>query len=242
MTVTVTVTGGFSTLMGETLPGIEDEDEDEYGDGNGNGNGAWTVGTPRLTIPSFMPPTDATRVLALVADAVWLVTSASPRARGGLVATFVSNASIVPELPRLTIGMANHHHTRGVIDESGVMALHLVDEGLVELVWRLGLRSGRDGDKLDGLELRTSAGGCPIVAAAPAWLDCRVEASLDVGDRTIYVVEVVDAGLVRRFTPLTVKRLLELATPERARELDEGLARDRKIDAAAIRAWRSRRS
>ena len=38
--------------------------------------------------------------------------------------------------------------------------------------------------------------------------------------------------------PLTMKRLLELAPPEKLQELKDSLSRDAAVDAAAIRAWR----
>jgi len=76
---------------------------------------------------------------------------------------------------------------------------------------------------------------------AVAWLDCKVETALDIGDRTVYVAEVVDARLDKTTTPLTMKRLLELAPPERLREMRAGLERDAVVDGAAIRAWREGR-
>ena len=40
-----------------------------------------------------------------------------------------------------------------------------------------GLR-GQDLDKLEGLPLHPSSADCPIVREAPAWLACRVEATV----------------------------------------------------------------
>ena len=58
-------------------------------------------------------------------------------------------------------------------------------------MWRFGLRSGRDADKLAGLSMTTATTGSPILTDALGWLDCRVEARLDTGDRTVYLAEVV---------------------------------------------------
>jgi flavin reductase (DIM6/NTAB) family NADH-FMN oxidoreductase RutF len=169
---------------------------------------------------------------------LWLLTAAAGGGRGGLIATFVSQASLVPELPRVLVGLAKQHHTWGLVEASAAFALHLLDEQHMEWVWRFGLRSGRDGDKLHGLAVQTGVSGSPVLAEAPGWLDCRVEARLDTGDRTVYLAEVVASRLDRPGRPLTVKRLLELAPAERLRELKEQVARDSAVDAAAIRAWR----
>src|SRR5437660_1430678 len=73
---------------------------------------------------------------------LWLVTASAGGRRGGLIATFVSQASIVPELPRTILGLAKQHHTWGLIEASGVFALHLMGEEQLDWVWRFGLQSG----------------------------------------------------------------------------------------------------
>jgi flavin reductase (DIM6/NTAB) family NADH-FMN oxidoreductase RutF len=173
---------------------------------------------------------------------LWLLTAAAEGRRGGLIATFVSQASLVPELPRVLVGVARQHHTWGLIEASGAFALHLLGEEHVAWVWRFGLHSGRDVDKLEGYPVTTAVTGSPLLEEAPGWLDCRVEARLDTGDRTVYLAEVVAARQSRCGPPLTLKRLLQLAPPDRLRELREQIRRDSAVDAAAIRAWRRERS
>jgi flavin reductase (DIM6/NTAB) family NADH-FMN oxidoreductase RutF len=116
--------------------------------------------------------------------------------------------------------------------------MHLLGEDQVELVWRFGLASGRDVDKWSGVSCDDAAGG-PRLAGVVAWLDCRVEASLDTGDRMLYLAEVLAGRSERDDPPLTMRRLIQVASPERLRELKEGLIRDAAVDAAAIRAWRT---
>ena len=183
---------------------------------------------------------DTAALFAQLDRELWLVTAAAGPRRGGLIATFVSQASLVPELPRVLVGLAKQHHTRGLVEASNAFGLHLLDEAHCDWVWRFGLRSGRDGDKLEGLAVTTAATGSLLLTEAPGWLDCRVEARLDTGDRTVYLAEVVAAMLSRPGPPLTVKRALQLAPPEQMRELKEQITRDSAVEAAAIRAWRQR--
>jgi flavin reductase (DIM6/NTAB) family NADH-FMN oxidoreductase RutF len=171
---------------------------------------------------------------------LWLVTARTGDRCGGLVATFVSQASLVPSLPRVLVGLARHHHTWELVEESGAFGLHLIDEEHLDWVWRFGLESGRDRDKLDGLATREGASGSPLLADAPGWLDCRVEARLDTGDRTVYLAEVLDARAPGPRPILTTHRLLELADDGRRRVLAEQIRRDCALDAAAIEAWRHR--
>jgi flavin reductase (DIM6/NTAB) family NADH-FMN oxidoreductase RutF len=171
---------------------------------------------------------------------LWVVTAQAGDRRGGLIATFVSQASIVPEMPRMIVGIARQHHTWGLIEASGAFALHLLSADELDWVWRFGLQSGRDSDKLDGLATRVGVSGAPILTAAPGWLDCRVEARLDTGDRTVYLAEVLEARAPGALELLTVSRLRQVIPDDRRRTLLEQLSRDAAIDARAIAAWRSR--
>jgi flavin reductase (DIM6/NTAB) family NADH-FMN oxidoreductase RutF len=169
---------------------------------------------------------------------LWLLTAQAGPDRGGLIATFVSTASIVPECPRVLVGLARQHYTWRLVQASGAFMLHLLGEEHLDWVWRFGLCSGRDDDKLAGLAHVPGTTGAPRLTAALGWLDCQVEDTLDIGDRTIYVAE-VRAGRLEKTAPLlTMKRLLALAPPEQLRELREALQRDAAVDAAAIARWR----
>jgi flavin reductase (DIM6/NTAB) family NADH-FMN oxidoreductase RutF len=187
----------------------------------------------------MMDVTAVATLFACLDRELWLVTAQDGGRRGGCIATFVNQASIVPELPRMVIGLARQHHTWELIEASNAFGLHLLGEGRLEWVWRFGLDTGRGRDKLEGLRLEPTATAAPLLADALGWLDCRVEARLDTGDRTLYLAEVV-AARVSQFEPppLTLRRLLQLSPPELARELKRRLHQDSILDAEAIRAWR----
>ncbi|MBK1699722.1 flavin reductase family protein [Thiococcus pfennigii] len=171
---------------------------------------------------------------------LWLVTAADGATRGGLVATFVARASIVPSLPRMIAGIAKHHHTWGLIEASGGFALHLLSPDQLELVWRFGLQSGHQTDKFAGLARDTTPSGQPRLPEALAWLDCRVETRTDTGDRTLYLAAVTAGSATSRAAPLTAGGLYRAAPPERRARLERLYARDGEIDAEAIHRWRAR--
>lgn len=187
--------------------------------------------------------TDAlARVFAGLDRELWLITAQSGGRRGGLIATFVSLASLVPELPRVVVGLAKQHHTHERIAERRTFAMHLIAESQLDRVWRFGLQSGRDVDKLDGLATVPGRLGAPILIDAPVAMDCRVEATLDTGDRTLFLAEIVDARIAPDVPPLTVRRMLELAPPDRLDDLNRGLVRDIAVDARAIHDYRNKAS
>lgn len=178
-----------------------------------------------------------TQVLGQTDRELWLLTASADGVRAGLIATFVNQASIVPEMPRVVVGLAKQHHTWQIVERSRHFMLHLLSDEQVEYVWRFGLASGHTVDKWSGVVCTDETAG-PRLTEALAWLECRVEAALDSGDRTIYLAAVLAGRLERAAAPLTMHRLLQSAPPERLRELKAGLERDAAVDAAAILAWR----
>jgi flavin reductase (DIM6/NTAB) family NADH-FMN oxidoreductase RutF len=187
-----------------------------------------------------MDATAASTLFAWLDREIWLVTAQADSRRGGLIATFVNPASIVPDLSRMLVGLSRQHHTWELVEQSNAFALHLLNERHLDWVWRFGLESGRDRDKLEGLRVRQVSTGSPVLEDAIGWLDCRVEGKMDVGDRTIYLAEVVQGGVTHFAPPLTFQRLLQLAPPAQLAELKRQLHHDSELDAEAIRRWRSR--
>lgn len=173
---------------------------------------------------------------------LWLVTAAHGSSHGGMIATTVTQASIVELKPRQLITMNKRHNTHALIEASGTFAMHLIDESQLDLVWRFGLQSGRNIDKLSGVPFQVGETGSPLLTQALAWLECRVEARLDSGDRTIYLAEVVAGKLLRGDPPLTNQRLLELASADKQQIMREQYDEDARLDALAIQQWRDQKS
>jgi flavin reductase (DIM6/NTAB) family NADH-FMN oxidoreductase RutF len=189
-------------------------------------------------VPSTMAGDVVAAVLHLYDPPLWLVTAAHGGHRGGLIATSVVRASIVTELPRMLVAIARHHHTWGLIEASGRFALHLLPESGLDAVWRFGLHSGHRQDKFAELPAQTTPDGNPLYPGCVAWLDCRVEDSMDIGDRSVFAAQVTDGGLTGGGPVLSVAALLRDAPDERRADLDRLYAADQARDCAAILAWR----
>lgn len=171
---------------------------------------------------------------------LWLVTAQAGDRRSGLIAVHASRVSLAPSLTRMTIALSQCHFTRELIEESNAFCMHLIEEWHLDWVWRFGLPSGRNVDKFSGLGTSKATNGAPILSDAISWLECRVEARLDIGDRTIYVAEVVDAKTNRPAKPLTFRRLLQIAPTDKLRELKANTERQIELDRTAILDWRQR--
>jgi flavin reductase (DIM6/NTAB) family NADH-FMN oxidoreductase RutF len=148
-------------------------------------------------------------------DALWslpVAVTASHRGRdNGLVAVTAIPATIVPDAPRVLVQLAQASLTHELVLASGAFAVHLLrsppDDGTLALVAALGLRSGRDGDKLGGLPVRRGTTGAPILLDALGVLEARVGATLDLGDLTVVVGDVVSQERLADGPPLRFDEL-----------------------------------
>jgi flavin reductase (DIM6/NTAB) family NADH-FMN oxidoreductase RutF len=186
-----------------------------------------------------MDVTAAATLFAWMDREIWLVTARAGDRRGGLISSSVTQASIVSELPRILIVLAKQHYTWELVEASGIFALHLLSPDNLDLVWRFGLESGRDLDKFDGIEAKSSALGTPVLGGTIGWIDCRVEERMDIGDRTVYVAEVVEGEVAEFGPPLLSGRLMELASPSQLARLQRDRHLDASRDTDAILAWRA---
>ncbi len=169
---------------------------------------------------------------------VWIVTSSDGKDRGGLIATAFETASIVPEMPRVLIGIGKQHFTYDLIEASGRFAAHLITEAQIDYAWKFGTSSGHNIHKFTDIDASESKLGNPLLPESIGWLDCRVEAKLDSGERVWYLAEVVDGQMNSDEKPLTVHRLFQDAPNDKLTALGAQLQKDVAIDTEAIRRWR----
>jgi flavin reductase (DIM6/NTAB) family NADH-FMN oxidoreductase RutF len=138
---------------------------------------------------SSIDQSDAT--LRLLDRELWVVTASNSHLRSGLLATWVSVASIHRERPVLVAGLAPNHFTTELVQASRSFAAHLLRPDQVDLAWNFARDSGRDRDKFTGLEVQTHGTGSPILTDCPAWFDCRAFARHDTGDRLYFWADIV---------------------------------------------------
>ena len=141
-----------------------------------------------------------------ITSALWAplvaITTAHDGQVNGQIAVAAVNASILRDRPRILIEIWKANYTHHLLIESGVFALHLLGEQNLNLIEPLGLRSGRDGDKLAGLPQRVGQTGSPILLETLGYVECRVRGTLDAGDMTCFLGEIVDGGALTPGAPL----------------------------------------
>jgi flavin reductase (DIM6/NTAB) family NADH-FMN oxidoreductase RutF len=119
------------------------------------------------------------------------ITSSANGRPNGMIVNSAQRASLVPTRPRISMYISKPNFTHDLIYASGVFGIHLLRRDQWDLIWHLGLQSGRDVPKLSSLETRTGETGCPMLVDVAAAFECRVINAMDEGSATFFLGEVV---------------------------------------------------
>jgi flavin reductase (DIM6/NTAB) family NADH-FMN oxidoreductase RutF len=177
-------------------------------------------------------PDDASyALLRHLTSPVVAITTAADGRRNGLISNSAQRASLVPSTQRVSVYLSKINLTHDLVRESGVFGMHLLRRDQWDVIWKLGLRSGRDGDKFDGIAVRRGTTGCPLLADALVAWECHVVNAMDAGAATFFLGEVIavehgaagevmTAEYFRTHMPADKKRIYEanLAAAQQALE------------------------
>jgi flavin reductase (DIM6/NTAB) family NADH-FMN oxidoreductase RutF len=120
-----------------------------------------------------------------------------------MTANFIMQSAFTP--PYVTLAVEVDSKTHRLIEASRSFAVNVFASGQRELAGQLGQKSAKAPDKNAGIAWRPGpVTRSPIVESCLGWLECRVTGSLPSGDHTVYVAEVVEAGVNAEGTPLTM--------------------------------------
>jgi flavin reductase (DIM6/NTAB) family NADH-FMN oxidoreductase RutF len=180
----------------------------------------------------------ASELLRLTPRPIWVVTAGHGVRRGGLIATFVLQASIDPQRPTVVVGLAPNHFTTELVEASGQVGLHLITRQHIDRVWRFAIGSGRDRDKLAGVPLLPSPTDVPILADCLSWFHCKILHRYSAGDRTFFWADVIAADKRGDGEPLLERDALELASAEQRAALKADMLADIALQRPLAEEWR----
>lgn len=115
---------------------------------------------------------------------------------------WLTQASFAP--PLVVLAAKRDSALHAMIRESGVFSISVLAEGQKELAQHFFKHRTGEGGTLGGVPFETRATGAPILKDALAFWECRVVDAVERGDHTIFVGEVVEAGVHREGEPLTL--------------------------------------
>ncbi len=150
-----------------------------------------------------MDPEVKKKVLRWFTYGLHAVTAAAGDETAMMTANFVTQSAFTP--PHLMLAVEVDSKTHQLIEASRAFAVNVYAAGQRDLAGRLGRKSAKSPEKAEGVAWRPGPEtGSPILEGCLGWVECRVTGSLPSGDHTVYVAEVVEAGVDGEGTPLTM--------------------------------------
>ncbi len=133
------------------------------------------------------------RVTWKIPNALALVGSRAGDERNGMTTSWITQLSMEPVL--IGIGVDNSAVTHRLISEGGCFTVNLWDSDDTRVFVKFSKPAKDDGSTLNGRLVRSGRSGAPIFTEAIAWMDCEVRQSLDLGTHTLFIGELIDAGI-----------------------------------------------
>jgi len=139
-----------------------------------------------------------------VSYGLYIVCSGNKEKGNGYISNTVFQVTSDP--PRFATCCNKENHTSDLIQSSGVFSVSVLQiDASAGTIGTFGYKSGLDTDKLHGMELRYGSTGVPVVLNdAIAFLEIKVDETIDVGSHLMFIGELVQAEVLdENADPLT---------------------------------------
>ncbi len=121
----------------------------------------------------------------------------------GFTSSWVMQASFKPPLVVNCVKQDSTSHA--MIKSSGVFALSILAAGQKDLAAKFFKPLRVAGNKFEDVEFYQGETGCPIIRDSLGYIECKVVSAVEHGDHTVYVAEVIAAGVHREGDPLLLE-------------------------------------
>lgn len=122
----------------------------------------------------------------------------------GFTVSWLMQASFEPPLVVNCVKGDSGSHE--MLKKSGVFSISFLDSEQKDLAAKFFKPKSRVGNKFEDVEFyEGKATKCPIINDSLGYIECRVVGSVEKGDHTVYVGEVIAAGIHREGNPLLLE-------------------------------------
>jgi flavin reductase (DIM6/NTAB) family NADH-FMN oxidoreductase RutF len=139
-------------------------------------------------------------VMAHWASGVTVVTSLEQGRPVGITVSSFASLSLQP--PQILVCINRKLHTHDIVMQSGCFAVNILSIEQVAWGMRFAGMQPEVKDRFHDIQWASAETGSPLLPAVLGWLDCLVRHTLDGGDHTIFVGEVVASGVRDNGDPL----------------------------------------
>lgn len=121
----------------------------------------------------------------------------------GFTASWVMQASFAPPLVVNCVRSDSKSHA--MLKATSVFALSFLEAGQKDVAQKFFKPQKNIGDKFEDIEFYLGETGCPIIKDSLGYIECQVVGSVEHGDHTVFVGEVIAAGIHKEGDPLLLE-------------------------------------
>ncbi len=140
------------------------------------------------------------RVLWALPTGLYVLGSRAGTDRNLMTVSWVTQVCLDPKV--LAVGVEASSVTHRLVSEGGIFSLSLLPRHERALVRRfvkpvqdVSVDEAAGGGTMNGEEVRLAPAGAPVLAAAAAWIECRVRERVALGSHSLFLGEVDDCGV-----------------------------------------------
>ena len=145
-----------------------------------------------------MDPNVKKTALRMIPYGLFVLTAAKKDGSEVAAATvnWVTQVSFEP--PLVVVGVKTDSHAHPLIKSTKAFALNVLGKGQQPLAYTFFKPAELKDGKISGEAFKPGTTGAPILASTPAYVECTLESSVDIGDHSVFVGKVVEAGVSKQ--------------------------------------------
>ncbi len=132
--------------------------------------------------------------LRMIPYGLYVLTGESQDGRiAAATVNWVAQASFQP--PLVSVGVKVDSSAHEIIKSAGAFALNILVQGQAPIAFTFFKTLERSGNTIGGEPFSAGKTGAPILAHAAAFVECTLVGTLERGDHSVFLGEVVEAGI-----------------------------------------------
>jgi flavin reductase (DIM6/NTAB) family NADH-FMN oxidoreductase RutF len=133
------------------------------------------------------------QTLRMLPYGLYVLAARSDEGTNAATVSWLSQASIEP--PRIVVALGNDTGIWHQVRRAGAFAVSVLGRGQKLLASTFFRHVEPEGNSLGGASFHEGVTGAPILDEVPAYLECRVVEMLDAGDHTLFLADIIEAGV-----------------------------------------------
>jgi flavin reductase (DIM6/NTAB) family NADH-FMN oxidoreductase RutF len=132
--------------------------------------------------------------LRMIPYGLYVLTGRTPDGRmAAATVNWVTQVAFEP--PLVVVGVKADSGAHDLIKEAGSFALNILGKGQQQAAFAFFKTVEPEGNTIGGETFRAGTTGAPILASVPAFVECTLRETIEQGDHSVFLGEVVEAGV-----------------------------------------------